>query len=255
MPLRCAPVCNSNDAAIAAIASRQFDLCNDSTGGHISLRLYFHPLSSFCWKVLIALYENETPFTPVAVNLGNPVERAALLALWPIGKFPVLRDDACDLTLPESSIIIDYLDTHYPGRAPLIPVDPALALRTRLRDRSFDLHVHLPMQKIVGDRLRPAAASDAYGADEARTLMRTALDMFEAEMDQAGWANGAAFSLADCAAAPALFYADKVMPFRATHPNLAAYLDRLRSRPSFARVIEEAEPYFHLFPAEPAAPE
>ncbi|KIZ44357.1 MULTISPECIES: glutathione S-transferase family protein [Rhodopseudomonas] len=221
----------------------------------MSLQLYYHPLSSFCWKVLIALYETDTPFTPILVDLGNPTERAALRALWPIGKFPVLRDDARDVVLPESSIIIEYLATHYPGRVPLIPTETDPALRTRLRDRSLDLYVHLPMQKITGDRLRPPVSRDAHGVGEARTQMRTALDMFEAETSDGGWGIGEAFSLADCAAAPALFYADKVLPFRATHPKLAAYLDRLMARPSFARVLEEAQPYFHLFPEEPAASE
>jgi glutathione S-transferase len=120
----------------------------------MSLTLHYHPLSSFCWKVLIALYENDTPFTPHPVNLGDEAERAALLKLWPIGKFPVLRDDATDRTIPETSIIIEYLDQQYPGRTRFIPADPKLALQTRLRDRFYDLYVHLPMQKVVGDRLR-----------------------------------------------------------------------------------------------------
>lgn len=126
----------------------------------MSLTLHFHPLSSFCWKVLIALYENDTPFAPHMVDLGNEAERAALLKLWPIGKFPVLHDDAMDRTIPESSIIIEYLDNHYPGRTRFIPADQKLALQTRLRDRFYDLYVHLPMQKIVGDRLRPQGSKD-----------------------------------------------------------------------------------------------
>ena len=121
----------------------------------MSLTLHFHPLASFCWKALIALYENDTPFAPNMVDLGNAAERAALLKLWPIGKFPVLRDDARDQTVPESSIIIEYLDRHYPGRTQFIPADPDLAWQTRLRDRFYDLYLHLPMQKIMVDRLRP----------------------------------------------------------------------------------------------------
>jgi len=218
----------------------------------MSLKLYYHPLSSFCWKVLIALYETGATFTPVKVDLGNPAERAALCAMWPPGKFPVLRDEARDVALPESSIIIEHLDTHYPGRARLIPADADLALRTRLLDRSLDLHLHLPMQKVVGDRLRPAANRDPYGVDEARRAMRTTLDMVEAGLADDGWINGDGFSLADCAAVPALVYADKVLPFRATHPRLAAYLDRLQARPSVARVLAEAAPYFHLFPQQTA---
>src|SRR5471030_3137827 len=126
----------------------------------MSLTLHFHPLSSFCWKVLIALYENDTPFTPYSVDLGNEAERAALLKLWPIGKFPVLRDDARDHTVPEASVIVEYLGQHYPGRTRFIPADPDLAWQTRLRDRFYDLYVHLPMQKIMGDRQRAEGNKD-----------------------------------------------------------------------------------------------
>src|SRR5471030_904460 len=129
----------------------------------MSLKFYYHPLSSFCWKTLIALYENDTPFTPVMVDLGNAEERAALLKLWPIGKFPVLRDEAKDRVIPESSIIIEYLDRHYPGRVSFIPDDADLALKTRLRDRFYDLYVHLPMQKVIGDRMRPPEQKDPAG--------------------------------------------------------------------------------------------
>jgi glutathione S-transferase len=121
----------------------------------MSLKLYFHPLASFCWKALIALYENDTPFEPHVVDLVNETSRAEFKKIWPIGKFPVLRDDARDVTVPESSIIIEYLSQHYPGRSQLVPTDADLARQTRLRDRFYDLYVHEPMQKIVGDRLRP----------------------------------------------------------------------------------------------------
>jgi glutathione S-transferase len=216
----------------------------------MSLKLYYHPLSSFCWKVLIALYENDTPFTPVMVDLGNEAERAALLKLWPIGKFPVLHDEARDRVIPETSIIIDYLDDHYPGPTRFIPADTDLARPTRLRDRFYDLYVHLPMQKIVGDRLRPAGSKDPFGVDEARARLASCYSMIDKEVATKTWAMGEAFSLADCAAAPALFYASKVVPLGETHRNTAAYLDRLTARPSFARVIREAEPYFAMFPKE-----
>ena len=211
------------------------------------LTLYYHPLSSFCWKALIALYENETPFTPVMVDLGNETERAALLKLWPIGKFPVLRDDAKDRILPESSIIIEYLDSEYPGATRFIPAEAKAALQTRLRDRFYDLYVHLPMQKVVGDRLRPAEAKDPHGVDEAKARIESCYGMIDKELAGKTWAMGEVFGLADCAAAPALFYANKVLPFGAHH-NVAAYLDRLKARPSFARVLKEAEPYFNMFP-------
>ena len=214
----------------------------------MSLKLYYHPLSSFCWKVLIALYENDTPFTPVMVDLGSAEERAALLKLWPIGKFPVLRDDATDRTIPETSIIIEYLDNHYPGRTRFIPAEQKLALQTRLRDRFYDLYVHLPMQKVVGDRLRPPGNSDPFGVDEAKARIASCYGMIDKEMAARTWAMGEAFTLADCAAAPALFYGSMVVPFGDNHKNLAAYFGRLKARPSFARVLKEAEPYFAMFP-------
>ncbi|WP_431016539.1 glutathione S-transferase family protein [Bradyrhizobium pachyrhizi] len=220
----------------------------------MSLTLHYHPLSSFCWKALIALYENGTPFTPNMVNLGDPAERAALLALSPIGRFPVLRDETRDETVPESSIVIEYLDRHYPGAARLIPEDPDLALQTRLRDRFLDLYVHLPMQKVVGDRLRPADSKDPHGVAEARAQLRTSYAILDQQLDpqrvHGGWMMGEHFSLADCAAAPTMFYGNKVEPFGDGHRHLAAYLERLMARPSFARVLKEAEPYFGMFPRE-----
>jgi len=214
----------------------------------MSLKLYYHPLSSYCWKVLIALYENDTPFQPCVVNLMDPEERAAFLQLWPIGKFPVVRDEARDALVPESSIIIEYLDRHYPGRSRLVPEDDDLARQTRMRDRFFDLHVHTPMQKIVGDRLRPADKKDPHGVEEARRLLRTALGIVDEAIATKKWAMGDAFSMADCSAAPAIFYADKVMALQEGHKNVSAYLGRLRERPSFARVLAEAQPYFKMFP-------
>jgi glutathione S-transferase len=216
----------------------------------MSLTLHFHPLASYCHKVLVALYENDTPFTPNLVNLGDAAERAALLKLWPIGKFPVLRDDARNQTIPESTVIIEYLDRCYPGRTTLIPADAELARETRLRDRFYDLYVHEPMQKIVGDRIRPDGARDPHGVEEARARLRTAYGMIDREMAIRTWAAGEAFSLADCAAASSLFYANEVMPFGDRHANLAAYFDRLKARPSYARVLKEAEPYFAMFPKE-----
>jgi glutathione S-transferase len=208
----------------------------------MSLKLYFHPLSSFCWKALIALYENDTPFTPQIVNLGDEAERTALLKLWPIGKFPVLRDDVHEQTIPETSIIVEYLDRHYPGRTRFIPADVDLAWQNRLSDRFYDFYVHHSMQKIVGDRLRPQSAK------EARAQIQSCYGMIDKQMDNRTWAMGDAFSLADCAAAPALFYADKVQPFGDGYQNLRLYFDRLKARPAFARVLEEAEPYFKMFP-------
>jgi glutathione S-transferase len=218
----------------------------------MSLTLYYHPLSSFCWKVLIALYENDTLFTPKSINLRDPDQRAALLKLWPIGKFPVLRDEARVSTVPESSIIIEYLDRHHPGRIRFVPEDPQAALETRLRDRFLDLYVHLPMQKIMGDRLRPAGAKDPHGVEEARGRLRTSYDMIEQQVAKGPWAMGQDFTLADCSALPALHYGNMVEPFGVSRTNVTAYLERLKARPSVARVLREAEPYFQMVPKETA---
>jgi glutathione S-transferase len=214
----------------------------------MSLTLHFHPLSSFCWKALIALYENDTPFTPNNVNLGDEAERGALLKLWPIGKFPVLRDDARRQTVPESSIIIEYLDRYYPGPTQFIPRDDEAAWQMRLRERFYDLYVHLSVQKIVGDRLRPAPNKDPQGVEEARAQLRTCYGIIERQMAGNDWAMGETFGLADCAALPALYYGNLVEPFGGTHNNMTAYLERLKARPSVARVLQEAEPYFKFFP-------
>jgi glutathione S-transferase len=214
----------------------------------MSLKLYFHPLSSFCQKVLIALYENDTPFEPRIVDLMDEASRAAFLKIWPIGKFPVLRDEGNARTIPESTIIIEYLDQHYPGTTRFIPADPDRARDCRMSDRFYDLHVHLHMQTVVGDKLRPDGHKDPFGVEQANARLQTAYGMIEAEMATKTWALGDAFSMADCAAAPALYYANRLMPFGETHKNVAAYLARLMGRPSFARALKEAEPYRHLLP-------
>ncbi|MBA2409365.1 MAG: glutathione S-transferase family protein [Gammaproteobacteria bacterium] len=214
----------------------------------MSLKLYFHPLASFCQKVLIALYENDTPFEPHIVDLADETARADFEKLWPIGKFPVLRDEAKARTIPESSIIIEYLDLYYPGKTRLVPVDTELTLRTRQWDRFYDLYVDTPMQKVVTDRLRPADKNDPHGVAEAKTQLQIAYGMIEQEMEVKTWAMGDAFSMADCVAAPALFYANLITPFDDTHKHTAAYLGRLMKRPSFAQVVMEAQPYFAMFP-------
>jgi len=214
----------------------------------MSLTLHLHPLASYCHKVLIALYQNATPFTPNKVDLSSEAERAALQKLWPIGKFPVLRDDKRDQTVPESTVIIEYLDRYFPGATRFIPADADQAWQTRLRYRFYDQYVHEPMQKIVGDRLRPEGKKDPHGVEEARARLWASYGMIEREMATRTWAMGDVFSLADCAAAPALFYANEVMPFGEGHANVAAYFGRLKAQPSYARVLKEAEPYFVMFP-------
>jgi len=214
----------------------------------MSLTLHYHPLASFCWKTLIALYENDTPFTPKQVDLASEAERAALLKLWPIGKFPVLRDDSRDQTVPESSIIFEYLDRHYPGRVRFIPDDADRAWQARLRERFYDLYMHLPMQKIMLDRFRAEGKQDRQGVEEARAQLQTSYGMIEAQMAAGGWAMGEAFGIADCAAFPPLFYGNMAEPFGSDRKNLTAYLERLKARPSVARVLQEAEPYFDMVP-------
>jgi glutathione S-transferase len=213
----------------------------------MTLKLYMHPLSSYCHKVLIAFYENDIPFE--VKQLDNAAVASEFKTMWPMARFPLLRDERRDHVIPESSIIIDYLALHYPGKVKLVPDDPDLARQVRMRDRFFDSYMHTPMQKFPADRLRPENKRDPLGVDEARTMYRTALDMVESEMAGKTWAMGDEFTMADCAAAPALFYGDRFFgPFRETHKNAMAYLDRLKARPSYARALEEAKPYMHLVP-------
>jgi len=215
----------------------------------VTLKLYYHPLSSFCWKALIALYETGAPFEPILVDLQDETSRANFLALWPIGKFPVLRDDTRDRLVQESSIIIEYL-AQYEGRdSTLLPDDRDVARQVRMRDRFFDLYIHMPVQRIIGERLRPKDHRDPFGTDQAWSQLRTALGMLDDEIASKQWAMGQQFTMADCAAAPALFYADKIGAL-ASFKRAHAYLERLMSRPSFARVLEEAQPYFAMFPTK-----
>ena len=212
----------------------------------MALTLYLHPLSSFCWKALIPLYEADVPFEPKIVNLMDPAERAAFGAVWPLAKFPVLRDDVRDRTIPESSVIIEYLAQHYPAAAGLIPGDPDQALRVRLLDRLIDSYIHLPMQQVVAERMRSDEHKDPFGAERARSVIRKGYDLIQ-PMIAGPLAIGEGFTLADCAALPALFYADYAVPLSGW-PELAAYLGRLKARPSVARVLKEAEPFFQYFP-------
>jgi len=215
----------------------------------MALTLYFHPLSSFCQKALIALYENGTPFTPHKVDLMDEKESAAFKQLWPVGKFPVLRDEKNGQTIPESTSIIEYLAQHYPGPVQLVPKDPGAALAVRAQDRFYDLNVHLLTQKVITDRLRPAGQNDTFGVAHARALLQTALRIVDKDMAKKTWATGDAFTMADCAAAPTLFYYNKaVTPLAGSFDNLAAYLDRLIKRPSYARALKEAEPFLKYVP-------
>lgn len=220
----------------------------------MALTLYYHPLSSFCHKVLIALYEKETPFAGHILNLGDPDARAKFFGMSPLGKIPVLHDDMRDRTIPETSIIIEYLEQHYAGSIALLPREPDARLESRLWDRFFDLYVQVPMQKVVGDRLRPEHQRDPLGVEEARRSLRTAYDIIETRMANRSWVAADSFSIADCAAAPALFYAGIIAPLPGGHTHLLAYFDRLLQRSSVRRVIAEARPYFEYFPYKESIP-
>ena len=217
----------------------------------MSLVLYGHPFSSYTQKALVALYENGIAFEFRCLGPDKPEHTDDCLRLWPLAKFPLLRDG--QRSVVETSIIIEYLGGHHPGPVQLIPADPGTALDVRLMDRFFDNYIMTPVQKIVGDCLRPAERRDAHGVGEARALLDKAYTWLEKTLSGREWAAGAGFSLADCAAAPSLFYADWVHEIPAVFTNLRSYRARLLARPSIARAVDEARPYRHLFP--PGAPD
>jgi glutathione S-transferase len=212
----------------------------------MTLTLHEHPFASYCWKALIALYERDVPFEPHLV--GGPEDRAQLAAIWPLASVPVLVDSAGP-TLPESSAIIEYLDRHA-SAPPLIPTDPDAALQARLWDRIMDGQVMTPMQKIVADALRPEGTEDPHGVAEARTQLDAAYALLDGRLaGDTTWLAGPDFTLADCAAAPALHYARVVHPWDETdRPALTHYFTALMERPSAARVVDEAREYRPLFP-------
>lgn len=210
------------------------------------LQLYAHPFSSYCQKVLIALYEHGTSFALRQLNFDDEAVIGEWAALWPIRRMPLLVDDG--RTIMESSIIIEHLDLHHPGPARLLPDAPEAALEVRMLDRIFDHYVMTPLQKVVFDRMRPEGARDPHGVADAQALLDTSYAWIDRHMAGREWAAAGAFSLADCAAAPALFYADWVRPIPPEHSQLRAYRARLLGRPSYARAVEEARPHRGLFP-------
>jgi glutathione S-transferase len=211
------------------------------------LTVYGHPISSYTWKVLIALYENDTPFEHVTIDQNTYAE---FIALWPVGKFPVLRDAGRGTLVTETSVIIEYLDLYYPGRTRFLPTEPGSALEVRRWDRIFDNYVNTPIAKIVTDRLRPEGERDARGVEEARRLIRSAYTVIEPQLEGREFIAGGGFTLADCAAAPALWYGVRNAPLDRPYPRIAAYLERLKARPSFARAVKESEPLFHIYPGD-----
>lgn len=212
----------------------------------MTLALYGHPFSSYTQKVLIALYENDTPFEARHLGPDTPQHAQAWLARWPLAKFPLLVDD--ERSVVETSIIIEYLQLVHPGPVQLLPEAPMDALDVRFLDRFFDLHVMSPVQQAVGGALTGDPVKRQDGLAHAEKKLGLAYAWLEEQLAGRTWAAGAQFTLADCAAAPALFYADWTVPISHAFPVLRAYRTRLLARPSFARAVEEARPYRHLFP-------
>lgn len=207
------------------------------------MRLYAHPFSSYSQKVLIALYENATPFE--YRNLEDPAASAELASHWPLKRFPMLVDQG--RTILESTTIIEHLQNHHPGAVRLIP-DGDAGVEVRMLDRVLDNYVMTPMQKIVGDQLRPEPDRDSYGVTEARGVLDRIYAWLDERLGGRTWIAGDRFTLADCAAAPSLFYADWAHPIPLTHASLRSYRARLLAHPSVARAVDEARPYRHYFP-------
>jgi glutathione S-transferase len=207
------------------------------------MKLYAHPFSSYCQKVLVALYENATPFE--FRNLEDTSAKAELEALWPLKRFPVLVDRG--RTILETTTIVEYLQIHYPGVTRLIP-DGEAGIETRMLDRLFDNYVMTPMQKVVGNQLRAEPDRDSYGVKEAKAALTAIYAWLDAHLAGHTWAVGKDFTLADCAAAPSLFYADWIHEIAPAHANLRAYRARLLARPSVSRAVDEARPYRSYFP-------
>jgi glutathione S-transferase len=213
----------------------------------MALTLHYHPLSSYCHKVLIAIDELGIEVDKQLLNLGDAAERAAYLKLWPTGKMPLLVDDG--RVVPESSIIIEHLQHHHAGDGHrLIPDDAEAALDVRLWDRLFDLYVMTPMQAHTNDLLRAEADRDPINVAEARAKLLMAYELIDRQLEGRTWATGETFTLADCAAAPSLFYAVTYVSLPAERQNLAAYFERLMARPSVARTIDQARPFFKWYP-------
>ena len=215
----------------------------------MSIKLYAHPFSSYCQKVLIALYENDIPFAFRMLGPGDEKAAAEFEAAWPLKRMPVLVDGG--RAVMEATIIIEHLGLHHPGPVRLVPMDARSALDVRTMDRFFDNYISTPMQKVVLDSIRTAENRDAQGVAEARSLLEAAYRWLDAALAGHDWAVGDSFTLADCAAAPALFYADWVHPIDHAFKNVRTYRQRLLAQPSFARAVNEARPYRPLFPLAP----
>jgi len=211
----------------------------------MTLTLYGHPFSSYTQKVLIALWENGTPFAFRNV-WPESADTAEWLRRWPLAKFPVLADG--ERTVVETSIIIEYLALNHPGPVRLLPGDPMAALDVRFLDRFFDLHVMNAAQHAVDGALTGDPVKRADGLAMSIKKLEPSYAWLNIALAGREWAAGADFTMADCAAAPALFYADWIHPIGEQYPVLRAYRSRLLARPAFARAVDEARPFRPLFP-------
>jgi glutathione S-transferase len=209
------------------------------------LELYAHPFSSYCQKVLIALWADGTEFEYRMLDQEHPANFAELKQRWPFGLFPLLVDDG--ETVVETTPIIEHLEARHPGPNRWIP-DGELGRRVRFLDRFFDLYVMNNMNRPVANALRPEDKRDPYGVEQAMAQLRTAYDWLEGNLGDGPWAAGGDFTLADCAAAPSLFYADWVQEIGPERPKLAAYRARLLAHPVVARAVDEGRAYRHFFP-------
>ncbi|WP_202729906.1 glutathione S-transferase family protein [Achromobacter xylosoxidans] len=212
----------------------------------MTVAIYGHPFSSFTWKALIAAYEREVDFEFRMIDPDHPEHAARIATLAPTGQFPALVDGVTEVV--QSNAVIEYLDLHHGKGAPLVPLDPREALAARMMAQVFDDYVHVPMQRIVGNALRPEDSRDPFGVGEAHGVIARCYAWLEARLQDGPWAACGRFTIADCAAAPALFYGDWVHPMGGRFPALAAYRVRLLARPSIARVVDEARPYRGFFP-------
>jgi len=211
--------------------------------------LHGHPLSSYFQKAAIAFYETETPFELAMVgNLFDPEEKARFQAIWPTGKMPVLEDKGRGRVIGESSIVIEYLAMHEPGAARLLPRDPDTALRVRLLDRLFDAYLETPFQRMATYGLKLPGSADPAIPDLVKADIAAAYRVIDGQIGEGDWAVGDTFTLADCSAAPALFFANRIVPMQDNHPKLAAYHARLSARPSYARALAGSEPYLANVP-------
>lgn len=212
----------------------------------MTLCLFAHPFSSYCQKALIALYENSIPFNLRLLSFDDAETGQEVASRWPIKRMPMLVDGSN--VVREATVIIEYIDQKYRGAIRLIPEEFSAALDSRFMDRFFDNYIMTPMQKIVSNQIRSAEHRDPYGVDEAKALLDTAYGWLDGIMSNRRWATGDSFTLADCAAAPSLFYADWSHPIDDKFANVRYYRERLLARPSFARAVDEARQYRPLFP-------